>query len=80
MLSSPKQTALEVSAGSASSVRPWTERSGRPATTSGRIVAFDRCRGDLRGVASVPALGHSITTALRLNHLTARLLAAPFEI
>ena len=29
MLSSPKQAALEVSAGSASSVRPWTERSGR---------------------------------------------------
>jgi hypothetical protein len=42
MLSSPKQAALEVSAGSASSVRPWTERSGRPATTAGRIVAFDR--------------------------------------
>jgi hypothetical protein len=29
MLSSPKQAALEVSAGSANSVRPWTERSGR---------------------------------------------------
>jgi len=42
MLFSPKQAALEVSTGSASSVRPWTERSGRPATSFGRIVAFDR--------------------------------------
>ena len=29
MLSSPKQAALEVSAGSAGSVRPWGEPSGR---------------------------------------------------
>jgi hypothetical protein len=29
MLSTPKQAVLEVSAGSANSVRPWTERSGR---------------------------------------------------
>lgn len=29
MLSNPKQAALEVSAGLASYVRPWTERSGR---------------------------------------------------
>jgi len=29
LLSSPKQVALEASAGSASSVRRWTERSGR---------------------------------------------------
>jgi len=35
MLSSPKQAAPEVSAGSAGSVRRWAERSGRPATTSG---------------------------------------------
>ena len=42
MLSSPKQAALEVSAGSASSVRPWTERSGRPSTTSSDDIAQAR--------------------------------------
>ena len=34
-----KQAALEVSTGSASPVRPWAERSGRPATTSGVQIA-----------------------------------------
>jgi len=34
-----KQAALEVSTGSASPVRPWAERRGRPATTSDVQIA-----------------------------------------